>query len=131
MLNAPPAISIHVEGVDALSPVVGEAGSMALLFLNLLENAVSAMAGHGTIRVQGSEAVGAVRVVVTDSGPGIARELRDRIFEFNHSGRTGKFGFGLWWVRTHMTRLGGAVHVDGDGPGACFRLVFPVPEGTP
>jgi C4-dicarboxylate-specific signal transduction histidine kinase len=37
-----------------------------------------------------------------------------------------KLGFGLWWVKTLMTRLGGSVSVESDGEhGATFRLRLP------
>jgi signal transduction histidine kinase len=38
----------------------------------------------------------------------------------------GKLGFGLWWVKTLMTRLGGSVVVESDGNhGTTFRLRLP------
>ncbi|MDQ1300825.1 MAG: hypothetical protein QG637_745, partial [Chloroflexota bacterium] len=70
--------------------------------------------------------------------PGIPAELHDRIFEFSFSGPgaggRGNLGFGLWWVKTLMTRLGGAVSVESDpaagGPagrgGAAFHLRLPI-----
>ena len=48
------------------------------------------------------------------TGPGIAAELHNQIFELNFSrtgAQPGKLGFGLWWVKTLMTRLGGSVTV--------------------
>ena len=65
-------------------------------------------------------------------------ELHERIFEFNFSGRqrpaagrsdttTGKLGFGLWWVKTLMTRFGGSIAVQSDGRrGTTFTLRLPV-----
>jgi signal transduction histidine kinase len=71
-----------------------------------------------------------VEVTVSDTGPGISPNLHDHIFELNFSGRgtskPGKLGFGLWWVKTLMTRLGGAVSVESDGvSGTTFRLRLP------
>ena len=67
---------------------------------------------------------------ISDSGPGISPELHDRIFELNFSGRPGahpgKLGFGLWWVKNLITRLGGSVTVESDGQhGATFLLRLP------
>ena len=40
--------------------------------------------------------------------------------------RPGKLGFGLWWVKALMTRLGGSVIIESDGQhGTTFRLAFP------
>jgi signal transduction histidine kinase len=67
---------------------------------------------------------------VCDSGPGVAPELHERIFELSFSGRrAGKLGFGLWWVKTWMTRLGGSVTIESDGMhGTCFKLRLPRTE---
>jgi signal transduction histidine kinase len=67
---------------------------------------------------------------VRDTGPGIPAELHDRIFELNFSSQSGgrsNLGFGLWWVKTLMARLGGAVSVESDGrSGTTFRLKLPI-----
>ena len=42
-----------------------------------------------------------------------------------------KLGFGLWWVKTLMTRVGGAIAVESDGQrGATFRLRLPRAEDS-
>jgi two-component system clock-associated histidine kinase SasA len=74
-----------------------------------------------------------VEVSVCDNGPGIPLEQQERIFEWNYSGRkanrSGGLGFGLWWVKTLMARLGGTVAVESDGQnGTTFHLRLPVVE---
>jgi signal transduction histidine kinase len=73
-----------------------------------------------------------VEVSVSDSGPGIAPQFHNQIFELNFSrsaSHPGKLGFGLWWVKTLMTRLGGSVTVESDGNhGTTFRLRLPTAE---
>jgi len=101
-----------------------------------LENAADAMKGNGTVTIRGSVRGDRVQVAVGDTGPGIAPELHEHIFEFNFSGRgsgrAGKLGFGLWWVKTLMARLGGSVTVESDGShGAIFRLSLPRAEEVP
>jgi signal transduction histidine kinase len=71
-----------------------------------------------------------VEISVIDNGPGISPDLHNQIFELNFSGRAGsqpgKLGFGLWWVKTLMTRLGGSVVVESDGQhSAKFVLRLP------
>jgi signal transduction histidine kinase len=104
--------------------------SLTLVFINLLQNAADAMGGDGLVVIRGEARNGWVEISVGDSGPGIAPELHDRIFEFNFSGRgsahAGGLGFGLWWVKTLMARLGGSVGVESDGRhGTQFRLKLP------
>ena len=142
--NLPKSITIELEALDDLPAVVAGRQSLTLVFTNLLENACEAMQGQGIVSIRGTTRGGGVEIAVHDSGPGIAPEWHDRIFEFNFSqgtsGRTpldngrstrarGKLGFGLWWVKTLMVRLGGSVAVESDGQtGTTFRLTLPRAE---
>jgi GAF domain-containing protein len=131
--NLPVGVHIQMEGLGDLPPVVAGMRSLTLVFTNLLENAANAMQGNGVVSIQGAARDGWVKVVVTDDGPGIPPELHDSIFEFSFSGdalaRPGKLGFGLWWVKTLMVRLGGSVAVESDGcSGTTFRLKLPLAE---
>jgi signal transduction histidine kinase len=60
--------------------------------------------------------------------------MHDSIFEFDAfsgpgAGRQGSLGFGLWWVKTLLMRLGGSVTVRSDGiSGTTFRLRIPRAE---
>jgi signal transduction histidine kinase/putative methionine-R-sulfoxide reductase with GAF domain len=126
----PPRVQVQTEGLDQLPAVVAGQPSLTLVFINLLQNAADAMGGDGLVVIRGEARNGWVEISVGDSGPGIAPELHDRIFEFNFSGRgsahAGGLGFGLWWVKTLMARLGGSVGVESDGRhGTQFRLKLP------
>ena len=128
---APPAgVAVSLEGVDTLPSVMAGQQTLTLVFVNLLQNAVEAMGGRGQITVRGWLEDGHVHVAVADTGPGIPPELHDRIFDFNYSRQEGrrdhKLGFGLWWVKTLMVRLGGSVRVESDGQsGTTFVLRLP------
>jgi signal transduction histidine kinase len=128
--NLPPGIKVQTENIDPLPVVMAGGQSLTFVFTNLIENAADAMSGEGVIRIQGQAEPEWVEIAVGDSGPGIPPELHDRIFELNYSGRAGtrpgKLGFGLWWVKTLMARLGGSVAVESDGRhGTTFRLRLP------
>ena len=131
--SLPDRIRVQVEGLDGLPAVVVGERTLALVFTNLMENASDAIKGDGTIVIRGMVREGVVEVTVSDSGPGIPPDLHDRIFEFDFSGRgpgrAGKLGFGLWWVKTLMMRLGGTVVVESDGHSSTtFRLGIPCTE---
>lgn len=91
---------------------------------NLLGNAVAHGGGSGTIEVQ----VRADRKVeVSDQGPGVPLEARERIFEPFHRERWDRdgCGLGLHLVREIMRAHGGEARIVSSAEGARFRLDFP------
>lgn len=131
--HLPTRIKISLEGLDNLPVVMAGQTGLTLVFSNLIENAVDAMHGEGVVSIEGTRGDGFVEVTVSDNGPGIPIDLHDRIFELDYSGRASsrpnKLGFGLWWVKTLMARLGGSVAIESDGShGTTFRLRLPRAE---
>jgi signal transduction histidine kinase len=70
---------------------------------------------------------------VTDHGPGVPKELRERIFEPFYrapgaSERDGGVGLGLALVKSIAQRHGGSVRCEAaaSGQGACFVVTLPV-----
>jgi two-component system sensor kinase FixL len=73
--------AINVQMTGEAPAVAGDAELLKIVFLNLLINSAQAMRGQGTIRVGlGTASAGVVIVTVSDSGPGIPEDIRDRIF---------------------------------------------------
>jgi GAF domain-containing protein/nitrogen-specific signal transduction histidine kinase len=128
----PSSVQIESNGLEHLPAVTAGKQSLIFVFRNLIENAIAAMNGNGSIIIQGNHLPESVEISVRDSGPGIPAELHNQIFELNFSrtgAQPGKLGFGLWWVKTLMTRLGGSVTVESDGHhGTTFRLRLPTIE---
>ncbi|MBN1812313.1 MAG: GAF domain-containing protein, partial [Anaerolineae bacterium] len=131
----PEGVRVEIKGLADLPPVIAGKQSLTLVLSNLLENAAEAMGGEGTVTIEGAASGEWVEIAVSDDGPGIPPELHDSIFEFNFSGRKSSrpsMGFGLWWVKTLMARLGGSVAVESDGVrGTTFRLRLPQVSETP
>ena len=146
--SLPDGVRVQLDGLEALPTVVAGQRSLTLVFANLFQNAAEAMDGRGAITVRGTAtargtvtgggtANGArpdaawVELAVHDTGPGIRPELHDRIFEFSYyrahgAGSSRNLGFGLWWVKSLMVRLGGSVTVESDGQhGTTFYLRLP------
>ncbi len=130
----PDGVRVETQGLEALPTVQAGAERLNLVFANLLENAADAMGGVGEVKISGAVQGKWVEVQVSDSGPGIPPELHERIFEFNYSSRTshpGKLGFGLWWVKSLVTRFGGKVAVaSAGGHGTTFILSLPLSGGS-
>jgi PAS domain S-box-containing protein len=114
-------------------PILGNAGKLQQVFLNLFLNAKDAMPNGGTLRIETS-ADGSARVRITDTGMGIAPEHMGRIFDpffttKNGNGVTERRGTGLGLAVTYgiIQEHGGKIHVEsGVGVGTTFTLEFPI-----
>ena len=112
--------------------VRGIAGEIREALLNLVQNALDAMRGGGTLAVRVRVAGGEAMVEVSDSGAGMTPEVRERAFEpfFTTKGVNGT-GLGLAEVYGIMKRHRGRAEIDSTpGVGTTLRLVFPVAEAA-
>jgi signal transduction histidine kinase len=104
-----------------------DGGAMRQVFLNLVLNAREAMPGGGTIRFTAVRDGRHARFVVADTGGGIAREDRERIFQPFYSGRERGSGLGLAIVHRIVTQAGGTIEVESDvGKGTSFTIRVPL-----
>lgn len=102
--------------------VTGDAVLLERAFDNLIDNAFAAGATRVAIEVQ--EEGAALRVAVEDDGPGIAPELRTRIFDAGYS-RSGSTGLGLGFVAEVLAAHRGSVVCESGRRGARFALRLP------
>jgi two-component system, CitB family, sensor kinase len=111
-----------------------ESADLATVVGNLVDNALDAI-GHapdGWVAVEIAHQDGQVRVVVRDSGPGVAPELAEEVFEHGFTTKAaadGQRGIGLALIRMVCARRGGQVRVHNDD-GAVFTAELPVSAGT-
>lgn len=98
---------------------------------NLIDNAVDAMPHGGTITISANRDGEWVKVAVRDTGPGLAPEIRDRLFQpFVTGGKGTGTGLGLVLSRQAVIDHGGEMWAEPNaGTGACF--VFRVPQAWP
>ncbi|MCX6463107.1 MAG: ATP-binding protein [Pseudonocardiales bacterium] len=98
------------------------------VLVNLLDNAVRHGPPGGDVHVRGRIRGGDLVVEVTDSGPGIAPEDRERVFaRFTRGERAagGGTGLGLAIARWVVDLHGGTIAVVDGGPGCRIRVVLP------
>jgi signal transduction histidine kinase len=114
-------------------PVRGDAHALTRVLRNLLDNAATAAAPHGRIRVTLEGTATEARVRVVDDGPGVPPAERERIFERfvrldPSNGRPGA-GLGLAIARGIARQHGGDLRCDSVDRGASFTLVLPAAGG--
>ncbi len=100
---------------------------------NLVDNAVRFSPAEGTVRLAAARRNGTVLLSVTDEGPGIPPEERERVFERFHSSDParsgGSAGLGLAICRWIVEMHGGTIHAAaGDGGSGC-RIEVALPGG--
>ncbi|MEI7609961.1 MAG: ATP-binding protein [Rhodospirillaceae bacterium] len=139
----PPSVVFETAIEDCTSRVIGNAGELSQIIVNLFTNASEAVAGYGIVRCTvervpmaaaarrstGIASAEAMRIIVADSGKGIAPEIRDRIFEpFFTTKPVGQgTGLGLSVVDGIVKDWGGHISVAGNpGVGAEFTILLPV-----
>jgi two-component system nitrogen regulation sensor histidine kinase NtrY len=113
---------------SALPRVRIDVEQMKRVVINLIDNAVEAMGRRGviTLETRHEPANHVVRLVVSDDGPGIPPEDRDKLFMPYYSTKRRGSGLGLAIVRRIVAEHGGSIEVgDNDPRGARFTIELP------
>lgn len=124
---------VEVRTAFAADPdaVYTDAAASRQVMLNLCFNAIQAVEAHESaerwIRIATRNTPAGVEMTVTDSGPGIAPEMQQRLFQPFQTTKSSGFGLGLAICRDILANLGATITVDPSVPaaGATFRVVFP------
>jgi signal transduction histidine kinase len=125
------AISQKTELADCLLIVQGDRVQLQQVILNLIINAIEAMSGvsEGTRELligTGKDGTRSVLVRIGDSGPGLAAETLERLFEPFYTTKPNGLGLGLSICRSIVEAHGGRLWVTTNMPhGAIFQLTLP------
>jgi two-component system nitrogen regulation sensor histidine kinase NtrY len=117
-------------GPEVPNPLQLDPEQMKRVFINLIDNAIDAMNKKGriTIRTRSDPAERRVQVEISDSGPGIPGEDRDRLFLPYFSTKKKGTGLGLAIVDQIIRDHGGTISVQDNQPnGATFIIQLPIP----
>ncbi|HEX5560888.1 MAG TPA: ATP-binding protein [Nocardioidaceae bacterium] len=115
-------------GVD-VPEVEAYAGELNQVWTNLVDNAVDAMEGAGTLRVSTRAAGERVVVEIADTGPGMPAAVRERAFEAFYTTKDVGRGTGLGLDiarRIVVDRHGGSIDIDSTPQGTVMRVQIPV-----
>ncbi len=80
LMQDPAFKDIRVDVVGSALPVQADADLLKIVFLNLLINGAHAMDGRGTLKVSVTPKTAGCEVSISDSGPGIPDNVRDKMF---------------------------------------------------
>jgi two-component system nitrogen regulation sensor histidine kinase GlnL len=136
----PDGIRISREYDVSLPTVEADKEQIIQALLNIVRNAAQALRGCGDIvlgtRVARQVTLArrlhrlGVMIQVTDNGPGIPEELRDKIFFPLVSGREGGTGLGLTLAQNLISQHQGAIELESEPGRTCFTIVLPLHPGS-
>ena len=129
-----PGIRVVKEYDRDLPPVPGYAAELNQVWTNLIDNALDAMGGTGTLTLRTSRSGDSAVVEVADTGPGIPEEVRRRVFEPFFTTKPVGQGTGLgldvaWRIVTQ--RHGGVLKVRSRPGDTRFVVRLPLSDVTP
>ena len=120
----------------AVDVVEGDERRIKQVIFNLLSNAVKFTPAGGEVDVSATRVNGEFRVSVADTGPGVAPEDRDRIFEEFQQSETGVghregTGLGLALSKRFVELHGGRIWLESElGHGSTFTFALPARSVT-
>jgi signal transduction histidine kinase len=133
------AIDLQLDLVSVDGVAFGDASRLQQVIWNLLSNSVKFTPNGGSIAIRIDQpASGSARIIIRDSGAGIARKFLPYIFErFRQADSTatrryGGLGLGLAIVKNIVELHGGNViaESEGEGKGATFTVTLPLASAS-
>ncbi len=126
-------IQLRVDVDPNIGSFVGDERRVVQVLYNLLANAVGFSPPDATIGLSAGRTEHSVVFTVTDSGPGIPADVKDKVFDWfeshSHGSRHRGAGLGLSLVRSFVELHGGKVRVDSIvGKGTTVTCDFPVDQ---
>ncbi len=124
-------VTLRREYQENLPRILGRGGELNQVWTNLIDNAIDAVDGDGSITVRAHVEDSRVVVEVVDDGPGIPREAQVHVFEpFYTTKEVGAgTGLGLDIVRRAVAAHGGEISVRSEPGETRFTVRLPI-DGT-
>ena len=125
-------ISVTTE-LGAVRPIRADKRQIEQVIINVVLNALQAVAAEGQVLIRTSSMDHSVVIGVHDTGPGIPRDVRTRIFDpfFTTKPFGEGTGLGLSVCAGIVSAHGGAIQVESEeGNGASFLITLPVHRNT-
>jgi two-component system nitrogen regulation sensor histidine kinase GlnL len=136
----PGTLAVRRDYDTSLPELTGDKEQLIQAILNVARNAAQATEGRGEIRlvtriarqvtIARQRFRHAIAVTVQDNGPGVPRELADRIFYPLVSGRDGGTGLGLSLAQSFVSQHHGLIEFESVPGRTRFTILLPVRERT-
>jgi signal transduction histidine kinase len=123
-------VTIDVDVPATLPTVVVDRVLLARAITNMIENALHAMPGGGTLTIKAVGLPSSIRLSVADTGTGMDPEALRRIFEPYFSTKATGTGLGLTIAKRNVELNGGQIHVQ-SSPGKGTTVTIELPVGQP
>ena len=133
-----PEVHIARDYDTSLPEITADREQLIQSLLNITRNAAQALQGRGEIwlrtRIARQVTLAkrrfklALELQVIDNGPGIAEEIRDKIFYPLVSGREGGSGLGLSMAQSFIEQHQGMIEVDSRPGQTCFTIHLPISD---
>jgi PAS domain S-box-containing protein len=120
-----------IDGVHAFTDIpdlqtMADPHLMSRVFANLILNAVQAMPQGGTLTISASVSDGSVAIKVSDTGVGIPKEMKDKLFRPLMTSKAKGTGLGLAVVKRIVDAHGGTITFESEvGKGTTFTVTLP------
>ncbi|UWE09908.1 ATP-binding protein [Actinacidiphila bryophytorum] len=129
-----PEVTVVKEFDHTLPKIPAYPGELNQVWTNLIDNAVAAMEGVGTLTVRTSRDHGRLVVDFQDTGPGVPDEIRQRIFEpfftTKPVGQGTGLGLDISW-RIVVNKHHGDLDVESEPGNTRFRVRLPLTASNP
>lgn len=120
------AVALQITNTVTHDDLVGNENALRGALLNILNNAVDAVGEKGHVQLSVNSWRGAVRITISDNGPGIAEALQQRVLEPFFTTKPNGTGLGLAVVDTVVRAHSGRLTVESSvGQGTVFSITLP------
>jgi len=120
-------ITVKIDVPPALPPVVVDRTLLSRALTNIIENALHAMPGNGSLTAKAAAGPTTIRLSVSDTGTGMDQEALRRIFEPYFSTKATGTGLGLTIAKRNVELNGGTILVQSaPGVGTTVTIELPI-----
>jgi signal transduction histidine kinase len=132
----PPSVQLVANVGREPAQVLGDADIIKQILVNLVKNAIEALAGGGRIEIANRGHVNRerrvyVELVVSDNGPGMSPEVMANLFSAVRSSKEGaNHGLGLSIVHALVRKMDGMISCRSGRAGTSFEILLPACGGA-